>query len=277
MPYKLRKKNVMIKKKPNGKEKKEEIKPIVDDIEKIKNKININNINPPSPKTSSHNSCIIKIRYVSFKSLDPFFKIISTEPKFKIQIITTESLITFLNLMSYKNIKYHLAVGAAPQKEKINVIIEPEVEGSKLVLFNKKPHDDYIPLIFEVTLEEKRRYFRDVDNIDFIIKAYGKEKNLVELERIINKTELKVYPPQLSYIESIVIFGLCSASRFSVLVETLEKIDERINNSFLVQVCLNGLVSKKIVAKNGDNYRINISKESVKEICEKIGYNINKL
>ncbi|AFM98170.1 hypothetical protein EHEL_041200 [Encephalitozoon hellem ATCC 50504] len=209
-----------------------------------------------------------------FESLKVFFEIVRNERHFKIQIITLESLDTFEAALKAEKIAYAKYFSSMIGKsESLSIILKDSdiylPNPGRYVLFNNMRHREFVQVVFIPTLEEKLAI---VGN-RYIVEAY-KHKNISELLKIAGEKETEIeshFGSGMDYFESVIMLAVRSKSKFKEILACSKEIDEKLGNSFFLQMKLNGLVHKQFVVRNGDSYRVNVSKAVLRHIGRRVG------
>lgn len=224
----------------------------------------------------------VEIRYVSYMSLRPLFDIVRHEKSFKVQVVSLEPFSVLVELFNYKNIEYKLILSPSDiyRKRKINIIVhdshlECKTPG-KYLLYQCRRNENFVQIVFSVGMSEKIRYCCLKYGIQAkkIVKAYGRDRTLCDLEKMITQTDFEMPPLSLSYVETVVL--LCvRRSRFEKICKQALQIDSRLDNTFLIWLTLNELADKDLVVRTGNYFKANVSKELMEKACRKANIDTN--
>lgn len=219
----------------------------------------------------------VEIRYVSYRSLRPLFDIVHHEKNFKVQVVSLEPFSTLVELFNYKNIRYKLILSQADSysKRKVNIIVhDSNIEcrtSGKYLLYQNIRNRNFVQVVFSIGVDEKMRYCCLKYGLlaKKIVKAHGRARTLGDLEKIITQTDFEMPPLLLSYIETVVL--LCvRRSKFEEICKQALQIDSRIDNTFLIWLTLKELTDKDLVARSGNYFKANVSKELLERACKNV-------
>ncbi|ELQ76696.1 hypothetical protein THOM_0417 [Trachipleistophora hominis] len=111
--------------------------------------------------------------------------------------------------------------------------------------------------------------------IDLLIKKYYKFYTLTQLSSQMKPSKQQIIP-DLSWLESALIFSLCYFKKFGDILRNIQKMNNEENNSFKILMALNKLVKYGFVKKRAGSYSLMLSKEGACAICTRIGYDLKK-
>ncbi|ADM11414.1 uncharacterized protein Eint_041250 [Encephalitozoon intestinalis ATCC 50506] len=216
----------------------------------------------------------------NFESLRAFFEVVGNERYFKIQIVTLESLDTFEAALRERKVVYKKCFSSMIEESEDLVLI---LEDSKIylpspgkyVLFGNRRHRDFVQIVFSPTLEEKLAAVGD----KYTVQAYS-YKNINELRRISQGEEWTIesyFGSGLDYFESVIMLVVKNRNKFKDILSGCKEIESKLGNGFFLQMKLNGLVGKLLVVRNGDSYRLNVSKSVLGSIGKRIGFNADSI
>jgi hypothetical protein len=80
----------------------------------------------------------------------------------------------------------------------------------------------------------------------------------------------------LDYTESIILLSMIRHTKLGDIVSNIKLIDQSLDNVFMIRNKILNLLDRKIISCYKDNYKINISHESLKKILERIDFDINR-
>ncbi|KAL6121053.1 hypothetical protein NUSPORA_02092 [Nucleospora cyclopteri] len=210
---------------------------------------------------------------VRFKSLEKLNLIIENEKYFQIQIFSLESIDTFENYLEDNKISFKRCFSSNYEitDNKITILQKdsenfPVSVVSRIILYSNERDRRFIPFAFKITEKEKENFISNKS----ILKANSKLSVASILRKDIDVCNY--IAESLSYEQSVIVFCLVRESRFSKLYNEIINVDNSLRNRFLIKLELNGLLQNKIIKKSNNLYKINISKECVQKICEKIGF-----
>ncbi|KMV66330.1 hypothetical protein M970_041220 [Encephalitozoon cuniculi EcunIII-L] len=212
---------------------------------------------------------------VSFESLEAFFEIVRNERYFKIQIITLESLEVFETALRDERIEYVRCFSSMIRESELPILILRDSDihlprPGRYILFSNKRCGGFVQIVFNPTLSEKLAIVGDM----YVVQAYS-YKNISELLKVASKEkdEMESYfGSGLDYFESVIMLVVRNRSRFRDILGGAKEMDDKLGNSFFLQMKLNGLVDKLFVVRNGDSYRVNVSEGVLRSIGERIGF-----
>lgn len=222
------------------------------------------------------------MQYVKYRSLQPLLKIIASERCYKVQIISLEPFSTLIELFNYRDIKYKLILTAAdtPDVGRLNIIIgdapAEDLEPGPYVLYSNIANMAFVQIVFDVSMEEKIRYFTLKHGPDSkkVVMAHGKSKTVSDMEGMLRKRMSTVPYPRVNYIETLIL--LCSKGKsFDKIWREVGQMDSKLKNKFLVWLTLNGLVERNLVTRTGNSFRSGISRESLDGACRRIGVDVS--
>lgn len=210
---------------------------------------------------------------INFESLKILKKIITNESFYQIQLFTLESFDLFENWLINNNISYKKMFTSTMCYDSNELLIlfkdtnDFDVYNkSKIILLSNNRDRRFIPYKFTLNENEKNKV---VNNII----AFNQNKKLSACSILRKKINISGFIANgLSYIQSIIISCLINESHFDKLFKEIQSIDETINNKFIIKLEINDLLKNKILSKkNSEVYKLNINKETVRQICYKIG------
>ena len=137
---------------------------------------------------------------------------------------------------------------------------------SKIILLSNDRDRRFIPYKFILNENEKNKIVNNTI-------AFNQNKKLSVCSILRKKINISEFIANgLSYIQSIIISCLINESHFDKLFKEIQNIDETINNKFIIKLEINDLLKNKILSKkNPEIYKLNISKETIRQICYKVG------
>lgn len=240
-------------------------------------------LKPETRKLQKHEKCIRKLRsvnikFISFRSLNPLFAIIEDEQTYSIQIITKESISTFLELLNWKGIHYEVIYSKHTKlnRKKISILYDgssrTDLHNCRTILYAGKVDRSSVQLIFDITDKEKLKYLKNKSYVDAgkMVNIYGKTKSLHEIEKMCLNSKSQIPIPELNYSEMVMLIGI-RKRKLNDIFEAAAQIDSSIDNLFMARLILNSLVNKGILIRLAKAYRLNISIEMMKKIFEKGG------
>lgn len=218
-----------------------------------------------------------------FQSLSVLKQIIENEKRFRIQIISLEPIDLFLEFLDSASVEYRLQNISKPSNSSINIQIEKEdVKASRIILYNNRRESDYIQIVFKLTMEEKKRYLEsqvpDRKKLSLLLDTYP-YKNTDELKKLavdytFNISE--IMKSSFDYLESVILLCMIRNTKLMDIISNIKQVDPNLHNVFMIRNKLTSLTERKVVVCNRDNYKINISFESLKKILARIDFDLNK-
>lgn len=204
-----------------------------------------------------------------YKELETLRTIINQEKTFQLQIFTMESFDVIEKWLNKCQIKYKKVFTSQYSENVRDLVVllrdndDFEVfSDSRVVLFSNERDRRFVPYRFAFTDDEKARYVTD---------AHSKKMSLCSLNR--KKIDVPEYiAKSLTRIQCIIIFCLVRESRFDKLVDEIKAVDSDLKNKTQIKMEINELMKTKILMKRGDVYKLNVSNEVVKKVCDKIGF-----
>lgn len=211
----------------------------------------------------------------SFASLDALFRIIQKEQTFRVQIITLESLDVLEAALAERGIEYVRQFSSDIRDSTCVTLIlqDSDVDvqrAGRHILFSNVFDGSFVQIVFRPTREEKLAVVGD----ERLVQAYD-YKSISELTRMQSNTLFRPsmhFGSELDYFESIVMLVVATRARFHAILDGVREMDAALNNAFVLQMKLNGLVSKQFVLRTGDSYRSNVSEETVRAIGRRAGF-----
>lgn len=210
---------------------------------------------------------------MNFKSLKILKRIITNESFYQIQLFTLESFDLFENWLINNNILYKKMFTSTLCYNNNELIIlfkdtnDFDVYSkSKIILLSNDRDRRFIPYKFILNENEKNKIVNNTI-------AFNQNKKLSVCSILRKKINISEFIANgLSYIQSIIISCLINESHFDKLFKEIQNIDETINNKFIIKLEINDLLKNKILSKkNPEIYKLNISKETIRQICYKVG------
>ncbi|EOB13882.1 hypothetical protein NBO_53g0007 [Nosema bombycis CQ1] len=223
----------------------------------------------------------LAVKNYDFSHLKVLKDIIAQEKNFKIQIISLEPIDLFLEFLNINSYKYVLLVNSRPSKSHINIQIEYEdIDVNRIILYNNKRNLNFIQIVFKLTRQEKTQFLKGKvsGNIDLLLDMYP-YKNTNDLINIAQGYSLdipNIMKDSLDYTESIILLSMIRHTKLGDIVSNIKLIDQSLDNVFMIRNKILNLLDRKIISCYKDNYKINISHESLKKILERIDFDINR-
>ncbi|ORD93557.1 hypothetical protein ECANGB1_2009 [Enterospora canceri] len=212
------------------------------------------------------------MKIVSFKNLKTLRKIIKNENEFQIQLYTLESFEMLEGWLEYQKIEYKKAFASSydPYTVEFTVLFKDTdkfevANNSKVILFSNERDRRFVPYKFKLTDDEKQSVLNDR-------KLYEQNKKL----SVCSVMRRKVSAPSfiannLTYAQCVIVFCLLSETRFNKLLNEIKNVDGDLNNRTNIKLEINELIKHKILTRRNDFCKLNITKETIKEICKRIG------
>lgn len=209
--------------------------------------------------------------------------LIKNEEDYQIQILSLESVEVFEYFLGFNNIVY---IKAFTSKFKnTNSSVKLLLEDSKfeyslrkhnqrILLYSNDRNYSFIPFYFQLTLKEKLNLIKKRDFMESLNWSIPIEK--VQMNPKTSLTALSKEDPNLgkfisnsiSHIQSIILMSVMKECKLFKIFNEVKVFDPALENSFLIKLELNELVENRMISKNGDNYRLNLSNETIMEICK---------
>lgn len=222
------------------------------------------------------------------KSLTNLINLLKNEKEYKIQIFTLENIEVFEYFLIYNRINYNKTFTSKYKPNNfINLLLEDvkfEINlkkgkiNEKIILFSNERNYNFISYFFQLTLDEKLNLVKNKDFLNFLDWKINPDKVQINPKTslsLLSKENVnigKYISESINYNQSIIIMAVMKESKFMKIFNEIKIFDPKLDNSFLIRMELNELVEIKIITKNGDNYKLNISNETLKEICKSKGY-----
>jgi hypothetical protein len=223
----------------------------------------------------------LAVKNYNFSNLKVLKDIIAQEKNFKIQIISLEPIDLFLEFLNMNSYKYVLLINSRPSKSHINIQIEYEdIDVNRIILYNNKRNLNFIQIVFKLMRQEKTQFLKGKvsGNIDLLLDMYP-YKNTNDLINIAQGYSLdipNIMKDSLDYTESIILLSMIRYTKLGDIVSNIKLIDQSLDNVFMIRNKILNLLDRKIISCYKDNYKINISHESLKKILERIDFDINR-
>lgn len=241
-------------------------------ISKPKSKLlKCKNYKKPTGKTVKKLN-IMSEEKITFKSLEKLLDIINRERYFKIQVFSLESVEIFTYALSENRIKYNIQFTSSYKDcPGLTILLKdseiPEIPNDlSIILYSNFRDKRFIPYKFDIDIDEKKKIINN-DNIFEINKRnslsfiFGKQIDIH-----------KHTSDSLNYIQSVIVFCMVRKNKLNDLFDEVTSTDENLNNKFVLKCELNSLVKYGICNKKGDNYKLNLSKLTIQNICNKIKF-----
>lgn len=216
------------------------------------------------------NNSLLKEDNLECESLSKLKKIVQDESFFRIQIFSLESVEIFEKFL--KGITYEKQFSSKLTVSKKLVLLlrdselPEELKSQRIILYSCHRDNRFIPYKFKLNNTEMKSIITD----SHISQIY---KGSTLTAAISDKLDVYEYTANsLNYIQSLVVFCLIRTSNFKVLCKEIEQVDNSLTNKFIIKCEINSLLKTKIIKKSNNSYSLNISKETIQRICEKLGF-----
>ncbi|KAM0686639.1 hypothetical protein COBT_002138 [Conglomerata obtusa] len=225
----------------------------------------------------------IRITQTTFESINKLKKIMLTNDSYFIQIVTNESFTTIIDLLN-TNIKLLFSSQSVRlNEESIYLVVDDgklrnKLKKSKVLFYSKNMFTDHVKYILKFTNDEKANYLTNIygkEAVNSVIPYLG-SKNLFELKNIILCRLNNIYV-EISEDECFLVFAVYKHKKLIEAVKLLTVIDKKYQNYFLCKMIVNELLSKKILKCSNENYLVNVSRESLNYILQKINFDLYML
>ncbi|KAM0679515.1 hypothetical protein GINT2_002359 [Glugoides intestinalis] len=199
--------------------------------------------------------------------------LLENEKQFKLQVFSLESIEIFeeyLDSIGIEYIKEFTSTVVVPRK-KILLLLDDGgniPNSSRMILYANTRNFTFVPYQFCLTLEEKELFVQSK-----ILLESNKHSPVTSM--LLNELDFAGYASiSLNYLQSIIIMCLIRESSFKGICNEVSLVDPELENSLCIKCELNWLCKYKFCIKSGENYKINISHESVSKICDKLGFSM---
>ncbi|KAI5150883.1 hypothetical protein ENBRE01_1763 [Enteropsectra breve] len=213
--------------------------------------------------------------FYSFSGLYILKEMLSSEKNINIQVFSLESIEYLEGFLIFNNFAYKICftsnIPKTIPKKAILVLLQDTTSFDlpahpQIILYSNVYDRRFISYSFSITLSEKKKLFSDT----FSIEA-NKSSSLTSL-RTNPIDHSKLTASALSTRQALLVFTLTRESAFSKICADIFSVEPSINNSFMIRCDLNSLASMRICKKTGERYALTISKETIEEICAKVGF-----
>lgn len=211
-------------------------------------------------------------RKYSFESIQKLLGIISAEKTFQIQVFSLESIEVFEKALLHESVVYKKAFTSAYVRGEALTILLKDSEISTvpvdapIILYSNARDARFVPYKFKLTAKEKERILED----SYLCEAY-KASALTSIVR--SKIDISSYTASsIDYVSSVILFCMVREKRFSRLCNEIRLVDSTLDNRFVIKCGLNSLLKMHLCKKAGSSYTVNVGKDTLEKICEKIGF-----
>lgn len=216
---------------------------------------------------------------IQTKSLGNLFSLLKNEKEFKVQICSLESIEIFEYFLEINQIKYiKNFTSKCKNINAVNLLLNDghmNLKLKKIILYSNLINKDFIQINFKLTLDEKIELMKNKGFKLITVPEETIKLNPKSTLSILNFKPLNIgkYISQvISATQLVLIMSMLKENKFSEICKEAKNFDWQINNRFIIKCELNYLVSIKICTRKGESYRLNISNETLDEICQNNGY-----
>lgn len=217
---------------------------------------------------------MVKVR--KFDQRTNLIDLIKNEESFLLQIYSLESVEIFEEFLKSMKISFKKEFSSVyrPKKNTIYLILDdgsfPDSmnfnEKHRCIFYSNKRNFSFIPFRFSLSEAERIQFIQD--------KMILESNKTATVSSIINKIPdpFEYSANSLNYSQSVIMMCLIKVGNFLKLCEEVKNVDPELNNSFAIKLELNWLCSYKFCKKIGNSYKITVSNETVRKICDRIGF-----
>lgn len=196
--------------------------------------------------------------------------LLKKEKQFKLQIFSLESVEVFENYLESIGIEYTKAfTSTAVPRKKILLLLDDEgkiPKSSRMILYSNTRNFSFVPYRFSLNLKEKELFVKS----KLLLES---NKNSSATSLLLQDLDFSGYAAMsLNYLQSVIVMCLIRESSFKGVCREVSLVDPELQNSLSIKCELNWLCKYKFCIKSGENYKINISHESVSKICDSLGF-----
>ncbi|KAI4292714.1 hypothetical protein PAPHI01_1988 [Pancytospora philotis] len=213
-----------------------------------------------------------KVARRSVGSIDALAGIIARERHFQIQVFSLESCEVFEAALTSREIRYSKKFTSGFTGGRgIALLLEDaplsEVPlSSKILLYSNARDTRFLPYKFTISEDEK-----DAIVPDKRLCQIHKHSSLTAMLRK-SVARASYTAAALSPVQAVLMFCLLREKKFDRICREAQQVDGSLDNRFVIQCELNALVKWHYCTRRDDSYSINVSKDTLQEICKRIGF-----
>lgn len=227
---------------------------------------------------SQKQSPSVVLRKSPFKNRDSLVPLLTTEPHFKIQVFSLESIEIFEDFLHVNRISFVRGFTSSPPVSCSDIALLLSdgpllVNIPRVILYSNIRDFQFIPYQFKLTYLER-------ESILSTRKVTQEQRALAEAVHSGSLTRTLAPPLRLSeatagalsYLQCVIIMCLAKEKRLKYIWKEVRDVDPEIGGLTVIRAELNWLCKHKFCTRSGDIFRLRVSPETVRLVSERIGF-----